>query len=260
LHLITNNSKLFQGSIFVPLKQSITEFMEKYTTLKALLTCICIAFVASGCRRVAEPESYDIWLPEVFKEIFLVQPGSYWVMHDIGTGQEYRDSVFVIETNHDTVDIIHPGTREPMALKERFEIKMFSPFYGRTYRIASESLDLCGDLNFNEPCHFIVFESYLGEESEGKSRIYFYPDNEGDEWGVAQSGLSEPGIRIDSVLAVYTLGENVFHNVRKVTIEHDRSMQNRSSIRYISPEAGIIQWIIPGQGINWIAVRYKMER
>ena len=234
--------------------------MENCTTLKTLLTACCIVVIASGCRRVVEPESYDIWLPEIFKEIFLVQPGSYWVMDDIGTGEQYRDSIYVIETNHDTVEIINPGTQEGFALKERFEVKIFSPFYGRVYRIATEALDLCGDLNFNEPCQFVVFESYLNDELEGRSRIYFHPDNEGDEWSVAQSGLSEPKVRINQIIPSYTLGGNTFHDVREIVVERDRSMQNRPSVRYISLEAGIIQWIIPGQGINWIAVRYNIER
>lgn len=233
-------------------------FIRLSTILLFAISCVLI--LSTGCRKLEEPESYDIWLPERLKEIFLVQPGSYWIMEEIGLNRDYRDSVYVTETIHDTVAIVHPGNQEAFALKERFRIKCYSLFYGREFHIVTETADLCQGINQHEPCHFVVIENHKDGKLLNKGRIYYYPDQPDDGWYVQNSGLIEPQLRIDRVIENYSLGELVFPDVRRVDTELDRTHQRTRSIRHIAKEAGIIQWELPNFGINWVTVKYKMER
>lgn len=225
-----------------------------------LFAIICLLILSTGCRKTEEPDSYDIWLPERLKEIFLVQPGSYWIMEEIGLNRDYRDSVYVTETILDTVAIIHPGNQEAFALKERFRVKCYSLFYDREFHIVTETADLCQGINQSEPCHFVVIENHKDGELLNKSRIYYYPDQPDGGWFVQNSGLIEPQLRIEAIIENYKLGELNFPDVRRVDTEADRTHQGTYSIRHITEEAGIIQWELPNFGINWVTVAYKMER
>ncbi len=220
----------------------------------------CLIFKVSGCGKTDEPEDHNVWLPQTLKDIFLVKPGTYWIMEEVGLDRNYRDSVYVVETIHDTVEILHPGSREPFALKERFRVICYSPFYGSEYHFVTESADLCGSINWQEPCHFIVVEKHHLNSIAGRSRIYYYPDEPDRGWDVRNSGLAEPQVRITSIYSSFKPGNEIFTDVRRVETELDRVLQNTQSIRYISPEAGIVQWEIPAYGVKWVNVRRNIVR
>lgn len=220
----------------------------------------CLIFKVSGCDKTDEPEDHNVWLPQALKDIFLVKPGTYWIMEEVEYGRNYRDSVYVVSTIHDTVEILHPGSREPFALKERFRVVCYSPFYGAEYHFVTESADFCGTINWQEPCHFIVVEKYFRGTLQGKSRIYYYPDHPDRGWDVLNSGLAEPQVRITGIIDSLKPANEVFTNVRRVETELDRVLQNTRSVRYISPEAGIVKWEIPAYGVKWVNVRRHIVR
>lgn len=230
-------------------------------SMPLLFAISCLFILNTGCRKSEDSESYDIWLPERLKEIFLVQPGSYWIMEEIGLNRDYRDSVYVTETIHDTVVILHPGSGEAFALKERFRVKYYSLFYGREFHIVTESADICPGVNQFEPCHFLVIENHREGGLLNKSRFYYYPDEPDNGWNVVNSGLLEPQIRITDIIQSYTLEDRVYKNVRRVENERDRTHQNSQTVRYIAPEAGgIIQWQQPLINVNWVTVDYQIVR
>lgn len=235
--------------------------MFRKILVQAIAIFSIILLLGTGCNKAEEPATYDVWLPKTIKDIFLVQPGTYWVMEEAASGGQYIDSVFVIETIHDTVDIIDPGSHLPFAKKERFRVKCISPFYGYEFDIVTESADLVNDMNRVEPCFFVAIENFNGAgERTARSRIYYYPDVVDGGWNISHAGLTEPKVRIDSVLATYTLRDLAFSNVRKVDTEMDSVQRNTRSVRYITPEAGIIQTKLPDFGIDWFMIRSKIVR
>jgi hypothetical protein len=215
----------------------------------------------TGCSKVDEPASYDVWLPQTIKDIFLVQPGTYWIMKEASFGVDYFDSVYVTETIHDTIDIINPGSHQAFAHKDRFIVKCLSSFYGTEFHIISESADLVNDMNRQEPCYFVAIENYNTAGSiTARSRIYYYPDVVDQGWSAMGEGLGGAKVQIDSVLTSYTLDGQLFSNVKRVDTELDKTQRDSRSIRYIAPEAGIIQTIVPAYGTNWFMVRNRIVR
>lgn len=201
----------------------------------------------------------DILLPESIKTAFYYSTGTYWIVEEKNTGLFFRDSLYVKSSRIDTVDVLHPGSRQPYARKEVLKTRLVWPFYGMEVEIASESAPLCRERNLSgEPCHFLTMEFFLNGKSRGKTRMYYYPDEADAGWPVAFSGLIEPQVRIDTVMASYTQDGKTFSDVRRVLIDSDRSFQGTPSVRYISPDAGIIRWLYPAFGTDWQVIRYRV--
>lgn len=221
------------------------------------LAVILFSFMVS-CDKQDELEQFDIMLPNSLKENFLFGEGSYWIMEEVNQSAGFVDSVYVFEKVHDTVAVLHPGTQQPYAFKERFRVKLRSSFYGREYHIATESSDYCYSTVLTEPCHFVVMEVYADGVVQSKSRIYYHPDQPDGGWNVVHSLIEEPKVRITDVFNRYeVLGKN-YENVRRVVIEEDRTFSRVQTIRYVAPGFGIIRWDIPQFNANWELKRYHL--
>ncbi|MDP3462547.1 MAG: hypothetical protein Q8S18_07145 [Bacteroidales bacterium] len=227
-------------------------------TIQFMLATLLLIILVSGCSKTDEPDTYDVWLPEPLKEIFLMQPGTYWIMQEVATGEQYFDSIFVIETILDTIDIISPGSQKAFARKEQFRVKCVSAFYGREFHYVSQSADLCGSLNNSEPCHFVVVENYSQGNIIASSRIYYYPDQPDEGWSSITSGSGQSKVRITGILDNYTVGEQAYSLVRRVEIDSDPTLQQIKSIRYIAPGYGVIQFEQPEYNTKWITIRKQI--
>ena len=231
-----------------------SEFFLKKTYLPVTLV-VCLIFWS--CSKDKDVRG-DIFLPQDLKTAFYHAPGTYWIIEERATGAYYRDSLFVKSSRLDTVDLLHPGSRMPFARKEVMKVRVAWPFYGLEFELSSESSPACSSRRFDEPCHFVTLEFFLGSQSRGKSRICYFPAEVDGGWPVVMSGLSEPQVRIDTIISSYVQAGNTFRDVVRVAIDSDRSFQGTPSIRHISPEAGIIRWQYPLYGIDWQVIRYKI--
>ncbi|MBK9292053.1 MAG: hypothetical protein IPM52_10575 [Bacteroidetes bacterium] len=201
----------------------------------------------------------DTSLPTELKRAFYHLPGSYWILEEQATGAFFRDSVYVLSSRIDTVDVLHPGSREAIARKEVLKVRVAWPFYGMEYEIVSESSSFCPPIGANkEPCHYLTIEFFHEGKSKGRTRMYYYPAHPDGGWPVRTSGLDEPLVRIDTVMSSYQQKTLTFQDVGRVVLETDRSFQGTRSVRYISPDAGIIRWQFPLFGIDWQVVRYRV--
>ena len=222
------------------------------------LTPFAIVVLSTNCSKdPIKTDSLDIWLPDGLKSIFFVGVDSYWVMAGNSFGTAYQDSLYVTKTIHDTVDIIHPGNGEPIGKKEQFEIHYTSIWYGSYYIIKSEALDYCDDGNFNEPCHFVVLETYREGELSGRERIFFFPANEGEAYSIAQNGLAGAQLRLDSIHNDFTIRDNTFDLVYQMFSDRDFINQKPETVRLIAPGVGIIRWVTTT--IDWEVIRYNIK-
>lgn len=223
----------------------------------SIIGVISVLFLFS-CRKEV-PDTGDIYLPQALKKAFYYSPGSYWIVEEKNTGLFFKDSLYVISSRIDTAELLHPGSRLPFARKEVLKTRVAWPFYGIEFEIASESATLCPDKSVSgEPCHFVTLEFFINGKSRGKTRMFYYPAEVNEGWPVAMTGLIEPRVRIDTVFSVYTQSGINFSEVRRVFIDTDRTFQGTSSVRYISPVAGIIRWQYPLFGIDWQTIRYRV--
>jgi hypothetical protein len=227
-------------------------------TIPSILATVLLIIFVSGCSKTDEPETYDVWLPEQLKETFLMQPGTYWIMQEIATGEQYLDSIFVTETILDTVDIISPGSQQAFARKEQFRVKCMSAFYGREFHFVSRSADLCGSLNNTEPCHFVVVENYSQGNMTASSRIYYYPDQPDEGWSSVTSGSGQSRVRITGILDNFSVGEQDYSLVRRVEVDVDPTLQQTRTLRYIAPGYGVIQFEQPAYNTRWITIRKQI--
>jgi hypothetical protein len=237
--------------------------MARFTTslyLRPVLLAVLLFAMIVSCNKQDELEQFDILLPQALKETFLFGEGSYWIMEETMQSAGFVDSVFVFEALHDTVTVLHPGTRQPYAFKERFRVKLMSSFYGREYHIATESSDYCYSAVLTEPCHFVVMEVYADGALQSKSRMYYYPDQPDNGWNVVHSLIEEPKVRITDVINQFVVQGETYENVRRVVIEEDRTFSGVQTIRYIAPGFGIIQWDIPHFGASWELKRHHLIR
>ncbi len=231
--------------------------MKKFIRLILFLFFSGLLVLLPSCEK-EEPETYDIWLPDALKSIFAMKPGTYWVMESANGPQTFRDSVYVTGLEFDTLDILHPGSQLPYAAKDRFRVKCFSLFYGREFHLVSETNDLCNNVNNTEPCFFVRVENYNGQgQVAASSRIYYHPGTVDNGWN---SGTGESKVRVTEVIPSYTINGNTYTQVYRVETDRDPTQQNNRSIRYISPEAGIIQLEVPSINVNWITIRSNIVR
>ncbi len=231
---------------------------QPMTALVSFIVVIVAALMNVSCQKESATVG-DVLLPEALKTTFFYAPGTYWIVEEKSTGLFFRDSLYVKSSRIDTVDLLHPGSRQPYARKEVLKTRLVWPFYGMEAEIASESAPLCsGKSPMDEPCHFVTLEFFLEGKSKGKTRMYYYPDKTDAGWPVVLSGLIEPQVRIDTIIATYMQEDHLFSDVRRVVIDSDRSFQGTPSVRYISPGAGIIRWQYPLFGIDWQVIRYRV--
>lgn len=231
--------------------------MKKTIRISVLLLLGSLLLSLPSCQKEEEPDTYDIWLPQALKDIFVMKPGTYWVMEAVSGSQTYRDSVYVTEVVFDTLDILHPGSKLPYALKDRFRVKCFSAFYGREFHVVSETSDLCNNVNFSEPCFTVWVENYSQEQVSAKSKIFYFPGIMDGGWN---SGNGNSQVRIIDIVNEYQAGGIIYKNVWHVEVDKDPTLQNTRSFRHISPEAGIIQWKIPEYDVEWITIRANIVR
>lgn len=219
-----------------------------------------VLFIFFGCQKSEDPLTYDVLLPQQLKDIFLFQPGTYWVMEQNTGGNVLYDSVYVTETIHDSVDIINPGTQQAHAKKEVFEIRCFSTHYNREFSYVSQSADLCNNLSFREPCHFVVMELYKNDVVTARSRIYYYPDQIDEGWSTNIGSSDNTLIKIDAVFDNYLIGDKTYAQVKRVLTENDRTSQSKNSIRYFAPGYGLITYTVPDLDTDWKLIRSKIVR
>lgn len=217
-----------------------------------------VAFAVSQCRPIESEASLDIWLPPELKEIFSIGEGSYWIMAGNSFGTPFQDSLYVTKVTHDTVDILHPGEDRVIGKKEQFAIHYTSIWYGSDYILRSEALDYCQNGNFNEPCHFMIVESYSEGRLQSQERIFFFPASVGDAYTIAQNGLAGAELRLDSLHSTFTIRDNTFFDVYQLHAERDFINQKPETIRYIAPGVGVIRWITAS--IDWEVMRYRIEK
>jgi len=229
--------------------------MKKLNRVSLLLLSI-IMLALSSCSK-EEPETYDIWLPQELKDIFVMKPGTYWIMEALSGGEVYLDSVFVTELVFDTLDILHPGSKLPYALKDRFRVKCMSSFYGREFHVVSETNDQCRNVNYTAPCYTVWVENYSQNILNARSKIFYYPAAVDDGW---ESGNDGSKVRIIEIKNEYTPKDITFKNVWHVEVDRDPTLQNTRSFRHISAQEGIIQWRIPEFGVEWITIRSQIVR
>jgi hypothetical protein len=233
-------------------------FKQPISILSGIFVVVLSALLNVSCHKETVPVG-DVLLPEALKATFYYAPGTYWIVEEKATGLFFRDSLYVKSSRIDTVDVLHPGSRQPYARKEVLKTRLVWPFYGMEAEIASESTPLCSGRSLSgEPCHFLTMEFFLNGKSRGKTRMYYYPAEADAGWPVVLSGLIEPQVRIDTVISTYDQTGNTFSDVRRVIIDSDRSFQGSPSVRYISPDAGIIRWQYPSFGTDWQVIRYRV--
>jgi hypothetical protein len=258
---------LFVSAIVIALlctfaKRKTTSYINIYRKimqyfLMSILRASVVAIMLGGCSTIDSQESMDVWLPPELTEMFAIGEGSYWVMAGNSFGTPYQDSLYVTKTVHDTVDILHPGNDIPIGRKERIAIHYTSIWYGTDYVLRSEALDYCNDGNFNEPCHFMILESYFEGKISGRERFFFFPANVGDAFTIAQNGLAGAELRLDSLHSSFTIRDHTFNNVYQMHSERDFINQKPETIRYVAPGIGIIRWVTAS--IDWEVLRYRIE-
>lgn len=215
-------------------------------------------FGFSSCRKSEPREVQDVWLPKEIKDLFLFYPGSYWVMELPGT--DFVDSVFVDSTRIDTLPIIHPGSRDTVAYKERLSVRYVSPFYGRYYTFTTASKDYCEIFPDGGPCHRVTRILQNGSlDFVGQTYMFHFPEALGKHYAAASS-ITDNQVRIDSILPTYSLADSTYKNVRKVIVNRDVTEQNQISVRHFAPGIGLIRWQVPEFGFNWICVRYGVKQ
>lgn len=217
---------------------------------------VLLLFVSSSCSK-EEPKTYDIWLPQELKDIFVMKPGTYWIMEAFSDNQVYLDSVFVTEMVFDTLDILHPGSQLPYAAKDRFRVKCFSSFYGREFHLVSETNDQCRNVNFTAPCYNIWVENYSQGILTARSKIFYYPATPDEGW---ESGNDGSKVRIIEFKDEYKPKDITFKSVWHIETDKDPTLQNTRSFRHISAAEGIIQWRIPQYNVEWITIRSVIIR
>lgn len=211
-----------------------------------------------SCRKEEPRDIQDVWLPKELKDMFLFYPGSYWVMELPGT--DFVDSVFVDSTRIDTLPIIHPGSRDTVAYKERLSVRYVSPFYGWYYTFITESKDYCEIFLDGGPCHRVRRILQNGDLAlVGQTYVYHFPEALGQKYAAASS-FTDNQVRIDSVLTTYSQADSIYQNVRKVIVDRDVTQQNQVSVRHFAPGVGLIRWQVPEFGFNWICVRYGVKQ
>lgn len=219
-----------------------------------------LLFISFGCQKSEAPSTYDILLPQQLKDVFLFQPGTYWIMKQSAGGNTLYDSIYVTETIHDSIDIINPGTQQAYAKKEVFEVRCFSSYYNHDFSYITQSADLCNNLSFHEPCHFVALEQYQNNQVSKSSRIYYYPDEVDGGWNANSGSNSNYLVKIDAVLDSYSIGGETYAQVRRVLTEKDRTAQNQNSIRFFASGYGLIQYSVPDLDTDWKLIRSKIVR
>lgn len=250
------------GEVFKELIHSIafpTMLSSSFARARKLsIIGVILVLLLFSCRKEV-PDTSDIYLPEALKTAFYYSPGTYWIVEEKNTGLFFKDSLYLKSSRIDTVELLHPGSRLPFARKEVLKTRVAWPFYGIEFEIASESAALCsGKTVSGEPCHFVTLEYFSEGKPVGKTRMFYYPAIADQGWPVRLTGLIEPQVRIDTVFTSYSQAGIVFGDVSRVIIDSDRTFQGTSSVRYISPVAGIIRWQYPLFGTDWQTIRYRV--
>jgi len=231
---------------------------HKLLLVKSIL--FVLLFVSFGCQKSEELSTYDILLPQQLKDVFLFQSGTYWIMEQNNGGNVLYDSIYVTETLHDSVDIINPGTQQAYAKKEVFNVRCTSTYYKREFSYVSQSADLCNNLSFREPCHFVAMELYKNDVVTASSRIYYYPDQVDAGWSTHIGSSDNTLVKIDAIFDNYLIGDKTYAQVRQVLTEKDRTSQGKNSIRYFAPGYGLIAYSVPELKTDWKLVRSKIVR
>ncbi len=214
-----------------------------------------ILFTYSGCEKATYTEGYDVFLPQELKDVFYYKPGSWWIMQNTAATTNDLDSIYVLEANLDTIDIINPGSQQAYAKKEVFRVKCFSSFYNQEFHYVSESSDLCGNLSTREPCHFVMLEQYRNNQRGQFSRVYYYTAELDEGWTANPYSIGTTWVTIAAVKNDFEVSAGNFDQVRQVDVFRDGTAQNANTTRYFAQNVGLLRYVVSGQATDWQLVR-----
>jgi hypothetical protein len=221
-----------------------------------VLGVLLLAIVS--CNKNEPVADSNVWLPAELKSYFLFYPGSYWVMEMPGT--DFVDSLFILSTRLDTQTVLHPGSRQPIGLKEKLSVLYFSPFYGRRFLIEAEGQAFCGQRANTLPCFRITKKNLKGNSDTvvHESIIAYFPFEANRILPAKEKGTDV--LFASPKLATYNQLDSTFTNVWRLTVDLDQTEQNQLSVRHFAPGIGLIRWQVPEFGFNWLVRRYATKQ
>ncbi|MFN3530365.1 MAG: hypothetical protein ACK417_10640 [Bacteroidia bacterium] len=225
--------------------------------MKKWLPFILGLVLLGACKKDKPIEDNNVWLPQGLKDQFLFYPGTYWIVKELNTG--FEDSIFVYETVLDTLPIRHPGSRDTIGYKERFRVTILIPFYGQHI----EHLSVSADYEFQRaghPHHYVNRRMIKNAAVFRQNNIYFYPEAVKISIPISQFGMDPEQMRFDTIYPTYALLDSVYSNVRAIRLSNDPSLEYQESTRYFAPGIGIIRWVVPKMGWDWVCERYHVVR
>ncbi len=223
--------------------------MKKYLLIFTLLPLLM------ACKK-DPPLSYCEEFPDdcidvrEVKDYFYFNYGSWWVYVEENSGK--RDSVYVTETYSDTGSVL-------------FSTRLFSTYDEYEYRFWTTGVNQ--DVKNN-----------MAKKSERSTRVNRNKTTSGDHVAEAECLMFYPYqgawvysyggtyigfdniLKIDSVLRDYSIYDNNFNNVVKVSEEHTAIEESQPTLHYYSPNVGLIKKELFDSNQVWNLVDYHIVK
>jgi hypothetical protein len=217
---------------------------------------VVLTGLALSCGKKQEPAGLEfVGIPTAVKSTFYHKVGSYWIYQEANTG--FVDCVLVSSATFDTIAVIHPGSKEPIASKESFSMKVRSSFYGNEVDVFSEVDYLKASFRPSEPHHWVTYQTRANQNVVvWATHLMTWPFTVNKAEPAFRFLGNSQIWRLDSILTNYTLSNQTYDTVWYTVTQLDLTRQSQEVHRHIALGIGEIRRNSVNQGIDWHLLRH----
>lgn len=221
-----------------------------------LLLALVLLNSLFACKKEEDKLASEFPLPTALKSMFYFQPGTYWIYADVHG--EHLDSVYVVSSSLDTVNVYHPGSKELVARKERITTRTASLFFGAHYVYQSDTDERLLWINPNSSAYRIKRTKFSGTQNLGNTYVTYFPYVANERYEAFQGGgLSYACVTVGAVTELQII-DSILPRAYHVQVDRDRTEQHNLYNLYFVENLGLARFDSPTNPQDWRLVRYRI--